>query len=84
MKRWLKLALGWAFVILGIVGLVLPVLQGILFLAIGFGILAQESEWARAWLQVLRRRFPRLSEKMDRTAERTNAFFGRFGGRKSR
>lgn len=82
MKRWLKLAIGWAFVVLGIAGLVLPFLQGILFLAIGFGILAQESQWARRQLEKLRRRYPRLSAKFDEAADKTTSILGRFGGRR--
>lgn len=81
MKRWLKLALGWAFVFLGIVGLVLPFLQGILFLAIGLGILSGESQWARMRLQMLRRRYPQLSETFEKAAEKTNLVLARWGGR---
>jgi len=41
-KRFLLILTGWAFVALGIVGLFLPVLQGILFLLIGLVILSAE------------------------------------------
>jgi len=82
MKRWLKLALGTAFVVLGIAGLVLPFLQGILFLAIGFAILAQESQWVGTRLGKLRRRYPRLSATFDQASERTMSFLARFGGRR--
>ena len=34
-KRWLILLTGWGFILLGIAGLFLPILQGILFLVIG-------------------------------------------------
>lgn len=51
---------GWAFVVLGIVGLFLPVLQGILFLLIGLVILSKEYQWARNLISYLRRRFPKL------------------------
>ncbi len=83
MKRLLKLFLGWAFVALGIVGLVLPVLQGLLFIAIGFAILAQESEWARRQLEKLRHRYPQLSEKFDTAADKANATLRRFTTRRS-
>ena len=33
-KRILVLIVGWAFILLGVVGLFLPILQGILFIAI--------------------------------------------------
>lgn len=83
MKRWLKLILGWAFVALGIVGLVLPVLQGALFLAIGFGILAQEYEWAETQLHKLLQRYPQLSEKFETAADKLNSFLGRLTTRRS-
>ena len=39
-KRVFILALGWTFIVLGILGLFLPILQGILFLLIGFILLS--------------------------------------------
>ena len=46
-KRIAVLTLGWLFILFGIVGLVLPVLQGVLFLLIGLALLSTESETAR-------------------------------------
>jgi len=44
MKRWLfkaaRIAAGVALVLLGIVGLFLPLLQGILFIVLGLGLLS--------------------------------------------
>jgi uncharacterized membrane protein YbaN (DUF454 family) len=51
---------GWAFVVLGIVGLFLPVLQGILFLVIGLLILSREYSWARNLISYFRKRFPKF------------------------
>ena len=51
MKRWLLIGLGWFFIVLGIAGLVLPFLQGILFLVVGLILLSRELEWVRAQLQ---------------------------------
>ena len=84
MKRCLKLVIGWAFVALGIVELVLPVLQGVLFLAIGFGILAQESKWARRQLEKLRQSYPQLSETFETAAEKTTSILGRITTRRSK
>jgi uncharacterized membrane protein YbaN (DUF454 family) len=81
-KRWLKLGLGWTFVILGVAGLVLPFLQGILFLAIGFGILSQESAWARDRLDWLRQRYPESAKTFDQAAERTQAWLRRLNNRR--
>lgn len=64
--RFGKIVLGWLFLILGFLGLFLPVLQGVLFLAIGLAILATEQIWARRLLTWLRRRFPRFAQVFDR------------------
>ncbi len=59
------LATGWAFIVLGIAGLFLPILQGILFLLIGLLILSTEYVWAHSLLQKLRTRFPKIAGQMD-------------------
>lgn len=64
-ERWWRLCLGWIFILLGILGLFLPFLQGVLFLLIGLGLLSTEYEWARNLLARLRRRFPRIATKYD-------------------
>jgi uncharacterized protein len=64
-RRWLRLGLGWAFILLGLVGLVLPILQGVLFLAVGGLILASASYRVRRWLVALRRRSPRFRKAFD-------------------
>ena len=74
MKRVLILIAGWAFILLGIVGLFLPVLQGILFLIIGLVILSSEYAWAHRLLSKLRERFPKLSRTADQAAEKGKAW----------
>ena len=64
-QRWLIIGLGWMFILLGIAGLVLPVLQGILFLAIGVLLLASVSYRVRRLLVALRRRHPKLRTAID-------------------
>lgn len=78
LKRYLKISVGWAFVVLGIAGLFLPILQGILFLVIGFSILASEQIWAERLLHNLRRRFPQLARIQDEAKARAAAWIGRF------
>ena len=73
-KRWLILAAGWGFVLLGVVGLFLPVLQGILFLLIGLVILSGEYVWAHKLLTKLRARFPKLSARLHEATEKARAF----------
>jgi len=55
--------LGWMFIVLGILGLFLPILQGILFLLIGLSLLSQSSPWAARILHRLRERFPGIAGK---------------------
>jgi uncharacterized protein len=64
-KRVTLLVVGWAFILLGIAGLFLPVLQGILFLLIGLFILSSEYVWAHKLLHKLKQRFPRLAEQFE-------------------
>jgi uncharacterized membrane protein YbaN (DUF454 family) len=63
---------GYAFLVLGVLGLFLPFLQGILFLLIGLIILAKHATWAHNLLQRFRDRHPRAGELIDR-AETTMA-----------
>lgn len=76
-RRLLMLGLGWTFVVLGLAGLVLPILQGILFLAIGFTILARHSSWAAARVEALRRRFPAVDAALDQASQRAAVLFRR-------
>ncbi len=68
-RRIAVLALGWGFIVLGIVGLVLPALQGILFLLIALALLSSESETARRILERLRARYPGLAQRIDLAEE---------------
>ena len=49
--RLVRLTTGWSLLVLGIIGLFLPVLQGILFIASGLAILSTESAWAKRLLE---------------------------------
>jgi len=66
LKRWLIIAGGWVFIILGIAGTFLPLLPGILFLAFGISLLASEYHWARRVIHVFRQRFPWLDKHLER------------------
>ena len=56
---------GWGFIVLGILGLFLPILQGILFLLIGLSLLSNSSPRAARILKRIRERFPKISQKAD-------------------
>ena len=81
-KRWLVLVTGWGFVVLGVVGLFLPFLQGVLFLLIGITILATEYAWARNLLQKLHDRFPSLSGRIEAAKLRGKRWLERILGKK--
>ena len=59
-RRYVILSLGWAFILLGILGLFLPILQGILFLCIGFLLLSSESARVRWLIMKLGQRYPKF------------------------
>jgi hypothetical protein len=77
-KRILLLATGWTFVLLGVVGLVLPFLQGVLFILVGLIILSSQYVWARLLLSKLRKRFPKISRVADGGAAKATTFLKRF------
>ena len=79
-KRLLLVLTGWAFVVLGIAGLFLPVLQGILFLLIGLMILSAEYTWAHKLLQKLRDRFPKIGAVADQASAKASAWVQRIFG----
>ena len=81
LKRVLVLMVGWSFILLGIAGLFLPILQGILFLLIGLFILSTEYIWAHHLLERLRARYPRLSAVAHQAKERAERWMGKIVGR---
>ncbi len=64
--RIVRVGVGALFLVLGVLGLFLPVLQGILFLAIGAALLAPDVPPARRALLWMYRRWPRLRRAVPR------------------
>ena len=65
--RMAKVVAGVCLLILGVVGLFLPILQGVLFLFLGLAVLATENRHAREVVETLKRRHPgpwRQAEKL--------------------
>ncbi len=63
-NRIAVLVLGWFLVGLGIVGLFVPILQGILLIFLGLWVLSRESRWARRCLRRMRLKFPAVDRRM--------------------
>ncbi len=78
MKRVLVLIAGWSLILLGIVGLILPVLQGILFIIAGLTILSSQYDWARRLIAKLRNRFPKISGLSDTAVAWATTWLNRF------
>ena len=64
-KKTLLFLAGWGFLVFGVIGLFLPILQGVLFLMIGLVILSSEYVWAHRLLQRIRNRFPGVAKRWD-------------------
>jgi uncharacterized protein len=68
-KRIVLLLAGWGFLVFGVIGLFLPILQGVLFLMIGLVILSSEFVWAHRLLLKIRERFPGVAKRWDEARE---------------
>ena len=76
-KKALALVAGWTFIVLGVIGLFLPFMQGILFLMIGLTILSSEYVWAHHLLTKVRARFPRIAIFSDRARAKATGWMRR-------
>jgi uncharacterized membrane protein YbaN (DUF454 family) len=79
-KRILVLIAGWSFILLGIVGLFLPILQGVLFILVGLIILSSEYVWAHKLVTRVRERFPKIGRVADQATEKAAAWLRRISG----
>ena len=73
LKRIATYLAGWGFILLGIAGLFLPILQGILFILIGLFILSGVSPRAARLLERIKNRFPKISRQFDQARTRAKA-----------
>jgi uncharacterized membrane protein YbaN (DUF454 family) len=74
MKTMALQALGYFFLVLGVIGLVVPVLQGILFISIGLIILAKTAPWAERLLERFRNRYPQAGAIIDKADDKVHAW----------
>jgi uncharacterized membrane protein YbaN (DUF454 family) len=76
-KKILVLIAGWGFILLGVIGLILPVLQGVLFLLIGLFILSSEYVWAHRLLVKVRNRFPSAASRLEEVTKGTHKWINK-------
>jgi uncharacterized membrane protein YbaN (DUF454 family) len=65
-KKVLVLTIGIIFIILGLLGLALPFLQGIIFLVIGFLLVSFCFPEIRPWVNKHTKRYPQLLTTIDK------------------
>jgi uncharacterized membrane protein YbaN (DUF454 family) len=64
--RLVSLTLGYSLLAIGIVGVILPILHGMLFVVMGLAVLSRHAPWARRVLERLKRQHPRVRAVIDR------------------
>jgi uncharacterized protein len=69
----LRITLGVIALLLGVAGLFLPVLQGVLFLLIGFYLLSKDIPWVRRQWDKMRRRYPLAFARWENWKEKFKA-----------
>ncbi|MFC7476571.1 hypothetical protein ACFQS7_19550 [Dankookia sp. GCM10030260] len=72
---------GFGLLGLGVLGLVLPILQGILFLALGLFVLRDQYHWARDGMAKLRARWPSQVDGVEAMEAKLVAWSRRQAGR---
>lgn len=81
MTRLLMLGLGYGFLALGVLGLFLPVLQGLLFITVGLLILARHAPWAERALDRLKRTHPKAASLIVQAEAIADRWIHRIGER---
>ena len=74
MKPILAQALGYFFLVLGVLGMFLPILQGFLFLFIGLIILARYAPWAERLLDRFRKQSPKFDAMISKAEYKAHAW----------
>lgn len=79
MTKLAMLGLGYAFLVLGVLGLFLPFLQGFLFLIVGLLILAKHAPWAERALARLKRTHPKAADMIEQAEGMADRWMHRTG-----
>jgi len=76
-KKFGLLIIGWLFIVLGVLGLFLPFLQGILFILIGLAILSSRSETIKRLLKHLEEHYPHHHQRIENWRGKIRRWFKR-------
>jgi len=66
LKRWLKITAGFALLLAGVAGWILPIVPGWALFIPGLILLSREFHWARRLLTWLRSHFPKNANQPQR------------------
>lgn len=66
--------LGWMFIILGVIGIIVPFMPSIPFFFVGIYIISLASLWLWLKLEVIKARFPRLTPYFQSIDRRINKY----------
>lgn len=76
LKRMLVLSVATLFLVVGVAGLVLPVLQGWFFLALSLILFSMYSPGLRAWIERHTVKYPKIHAMVDKANAWTTKVFG--------
>jgi uncharacterized membrane protein YbaN (DUF454 family) len=74
-KKAAVFTLGWILIVVGVSGLILPILPGIIIIFIGVYILSLESEWTRNKLESFFKRYPWFKKEISFLEHRLTSIF---------
>jgi uncharacterized protein len=69
MRRIIRISVGSIYILLGIPGLVLPILQGWLFLALGCLLLSVDLPFFDRMVQWIEKKIPQIEKPLERVRE---------------
>lgn len=75
-KKVLRIAAGIGLILIGIVGLILPVMPGWVFIIPGLVILSEHFEWAKRLTDWLKNKFAEARKAMERKGKDDSATIG--------
>ena len=79
-KRVLLFVVAWGLIFLGVLGILLPILPGMIFLIAGLYLLSLESLWLNRQLDKIGQRYPKVGEILDDSRARAGRIVRRLMG----